>query len=283
MQRIMVCVDGSRPADRALRWAVQEAVLHRATIDLVHAYVIHPYAGVFGDTDRALATSRLDDVADRNRALLERVPWSSTMVDAAGAAAPALIDAARGAALVVVGARGAGGFPRLTLGSTAYRVAAHAPSPVAVIRSDDIAADGARSIVVGVDDAPVSRRALRWALEEAARRATDVTVVHTYLLPVDLAPAAVLDQRSFTRARAAARDAAAVLVERVVGAARIPAGVEVDRIIEAGPPAGALLNHAKGCLLVVGSHGKGGVSRAIFGSVSQQVLHHTDDPVVVVP
>jgi len=283
VERIAVGVDGSEAADRALQWAVAEAELHGAAIDLVHVYVIHPYASMFGDTDRTLAEARLDAVVDRNRGLLDRVRWSSTMVDAAGAAAGALIDAAVGADLLVVGSRGVGGFPHLALGSTAYRTAAHAPAPVAVVRSDERTTDGARPLVVGIDDAPVSRRALRWALEEAERRATSVTVVHSYLLPVDLAPAAVLDQRRFTRARAQARDAAGALVDRVVGAARIPAGVEVDRIIEAGPPAGALLDHAKGRLLVVGTRGQGTFSRAIFGSVSQQVLHHADHSVVVVP
>lgn len=283
MERIVVGVDGSDAADRALRWAVREAELHGATIDLVHAYVIHPYASMFGDTDRELAQGRLDTVIDRNRMLLDRVTWSSTLVDAAGSAAAALVAVADDAELVVVGSRGAGGFKRLTLGSTAYRTAAHAPSPVAVIAGDDTTADDDRPIVVGIDEAPVSRRALRWALDEAERRGAPVTVVHTYPLPVDLAPAAAVDQRRFERACAQARAAATDLVDRVVGAARIPAGVEVGRVIDVGPPAGALLEHADGGLVVVGTRGQSTFSRAVFGSVSQQVLHHADDPVVVVP
>lgn len=283
MERIAVGVDGSRAADRALHWAVREAELHEASIDLVHAYVMHPYASLFGDTDRNLAEARLDKVIERNRALLDRVTWSSTMVDTAGAAAAALVDAAKDADLVVVGSRGAGGFARLTLGSTAYRTAAHAPAPVAVIAGDDTGADGDRSIVVGIDDAPVSRRALRWALEEAACRSTSVTVVHGYLLPIDMAPAAALDQGRFERACAQARDAAADLIDRVVGAARIPPGVEVSKVVDAGTPAGTLLDHAENRLLVVGTRGQGAFSRAVFGSVSQQVVHHADHPVVVVP
>lgn len=283
MERFAVGVDGSRGADRALRWAVREAELHGATIELIHAYVIHPYAGMFGDTDRERARARLDEVIAHNRMLLGRVAWSSRLVDAAGSAAAALVDAAHDVDLVAVGARGSGGFARLTLGSTAYRTAAHAPAFVAVIAGDDTSGDGHRPLVVGIDHTPVSRRALRWALQEAERRASSVTVVHCYQLPVDLAPAAALDQRRFVRACAQAHAAATDLVDRVVGAAHIPEGVEVGRIIDAGPPAGALLDHAKGRLLVVGSRGQGALSRAVFGSISQQVLHHADDPVVVVP
>ena len=50
-----------------------------------------------------------------------------------GDPAAALLDAARGAALVVVGSRGLGGFSSLLLGSVGHHVAHHAPCPVVVI------------------------------------------------------------------------------------------------------------------------------------------------------
>jgi nucleotide-binding universal stress UspA family protein len=55
---------------------------------------------------------------------------------APGGPATALLDAAEGAALVVVGRRGVGGFGRLLLGSVADHVARHAPCPVVVVPGD---------------------------------------------------------------------------------------------------------------------------------------------------
>ncbi|HEX6255090.1 MAG TPA: universal stress protein [Euzebyales bacterium] len=283
MDRIVVGVDGSQAADRALRWAVAEAARHGALVDLVHAYVLHPYAGMFGEADRELARGRLDEVVERNRTVLDAVKWSATLTAASGAAAAALVDAAADADLAVVGSRGRGGFPRLTLGSTSYRVAAHAQVPVAVVPAASRGDDGRRPVLVGIDDAPASRRALRWAVEEAARRGTGLTAVHAYTLPADPAPQAALNQRLYDDVRVRAHAHARALVDRVVDDTQNPAGVHIRREVAVGPAAGVLLDRAVDHLLVVGTRGQGTFSRAVFGSVSQQVLHHTDDPVVVVP
>lgn len=283
MERIVVGVDGSHEADRALHWAVAEAQIRTAAVEVIHALVVHPYTPMFGDTDRDLAEARLKKVIDSNRDLLDRVTWSSSTVEVHGAAAAALVDAADQADLVVVGARGAGGFQKLSLGSTGYRTAAHASAPVAVVPGDRSDRDGGRSLVVGVDDTPASARALQWALDEAHLRGTSVTVVHSYLLPVEMAPAASFNPRTFEESREQVHTEAVALVERMVADAAVPQDVAVDRVVKAGSPAGVLLDLAGDRMLVVGTRGRGSFSRAVFGSVSQQVLHHATGPVIVVP
>ena len=82
---------------------------------------------------------------------------------------------------------------------------------------------------------------------------------------------------------AEARQSAEAVVEEALGAVDVPDGVKVERIVELGAAAGVLLDHHSDRLMVVGTRGQHAFGRALFGSVSQQVLHHTDDPVVVVP
>ncbi len=282
MGRIIVGVDGSHLADRALRWAVREAELRSAPIELLMGFVVHPYTAMFGGTDRDLAQSRLDQTAERNQALLARVKWSSTLVEA-GSAPEALLDAASDAELVVVGARGAGGFQQLVVGSTSYRVAAHAPVPVAVIPDGDPDQDGGRAITVGIDDSPPARNALEWALAEAARRAVGLVVIHSYLLPVSMSASGVLNQELYERAHRQAHDDATALLDEVVDAAAVPDDVTVERVVVVGTPADALLQTVGERLLVVGTRGHRTFGRMSFGSVSQQVLHHAKMPVVVVP
>lgn len=283
MGRIVVGVDGSRRADRALRWAIREAELRLAPLELVHTYVIHPYSALFGSTDRELAQARLDAVIERNRTTLERTTWSATLVDSGGSSAAGLLEAAAGAELVVVGARGSGGFKSLSLGSTSYRTAAHTSTPVAVVPGEFEERDGTRQIIVGIDGSPGATRALRWALDEAGRRAVSVTLVHGYLLPIDISTVGVVNEELLDRTRTHAHESATALVDSALDEVAVPRGVDIQRIVELGAPAGVLLEHADDLLTVVGTRGHGTFRRAVFGSISQQVLHHATGPVVVVP
>lgn len=150
MPRIVVGLDGSPQADRALHWAVREAELRQAAIAVVHCYVLHAGGVVLHTPDRELAEDRLTEIIDRNRGVLDRVRWTSETMGVLGSPSVGLVDAAEDADLIVVGARGSGGFQRLQLGSTGYRTAAHSTAPVAVIHDEgDDSEDGRRPLVVG--------------------------------------------------------------------------------------------------------------------------------------
>lgn len=134
-------------------------------------------------------------------------------------------------------------------------------------------------IIVGIDGSEPSRRALRWALDEARRRQGSVEVVHAWHFPVvDPYPyyGPELQPEVFEQA-------AGELVQAELAAVDT-AGVEVARHVTPAPAATALLEAAKGAdLIVVGSRGRGGFTGLLLGSVSTQVVHHAPCPVVVVP
>ena len=136
-------------------------------------------------------------------------------------------------------------------------------------------------IVVGIDGSEPSRRALRWAVEEARLRGAAVEAVHSWSPPfVGGYPytATMFEPAEFERA-------AAQLLDDVVGstdAAGLQAPIE-RRVVE-GPAARVLVDASKdAALLVVGSRGRGGFAGLLLGSTSQQVCHHATCPVVVIP
>jgi nucleotide-binding universal stress UspA family protein len=137
--------------------------------------------------------------------------------------------------------------------------------------------DVKRTIVVGVDGSIEGRRALDWALDEAATRDMKLLLVSG----IDLGMAGadpygggyVLTQLQ-EAGRAALDEAELVAKER---------GVETERRLETGSPSYALIEASKGAtLLVVGCRGHGGFTGMLLGSVSTACVHHAHCPVVVV-
>lgn len=289
MDLIVVGVDGSAPADTALRWAAQQARFLSAELLVVHAYGRRPGRGRSQDDNRALAEKLLASIVERNSDALEGVTWR-TYAASSGRGSPArvLMDEAEQADLIVVGSRGHGGFGELLLGSTSYRLAGRTQTPVVVLRADlRTAADEPPfpgDVVVGVDGSDTGDRALRWAAAEARRRDVTLHVLHAQPLPTHniygMGAVPNMDEE-----RALVIEEGEQILERAV--ARMQDALEdvtVATHCRVEPVANALVSFAgREHLIVVGSRGHGFVGGLMLGATSQQVLHHAQAPVVVVP
>jgi nucleotide-binding universal stress UspA family protein len=140
-------------------------------------------------------------------------------------------------------------------------------------------------ILVGIDGSDHSRRALEWAVNEAAIRHAPLTV-----LTVNQAVAGVWgrgpveypgDPDRATHAREAAQKQTDTILENAAAESR-PSSVRVEAVT--GFPAEELLRAAAGAdMIVLGSRGAGGFKRLRVGSVAHQVTHHAHCPVVIVP
>jgi nucleotide-binding universal stress UspA family protein len=144
---------------------------------------------------------------------------------------------------------------------------------------------GERStVVVGVDGSPESRVALRFALEDAARRGALLRVVTAYVSPEYWAAAYGLSalptvEEVVGEHEAVAREA----VDAVVADEPALADVPVEVVASPGPPARALIDQARGAeLLVLGHRGRGGFASALLGSVGLQCVLHALCPVTIV-
>ena len=142
MQRIVVGIDGSQGARRALEWAVGEAKLRDAHLVVVHAW-LEPAAVAVGSviTAGGVEPELFEETAGRTVADVLGAIDTAGLAQGieshvvAGAPARALLDMAKDADMVVVGSRGLGGFAGLLLGSVSQQVAHHATCPVVIIPS----------------------------------------------------------------------------------------------------------------------------------------------------
>ena len=278
---LLIGVDGSDGATAALRWGVEYAGRHELPVTVQAAWTYrdqhHLDAGMRFDLDDGSDDTERDLMAFVERALgpgthdLRLRTVCESGVDS-------LVEASTDADTVVVGARGAGGFKGLLMGSVSRELLHRSHCPVAVVREAAAATDG--PIVVGVDGSPTSRRALAWAHDEARSRRCQLVALHAWHIGY-----AGAVHPSGHLGRDAVRERAAALLDRELAEADITdLAAPVVRALEAGPAAGVLV-YASGTasLMVLGSRGHRTLTGLLLGSVADQVTRHAPSPVVVVP
>ncbi|WP_037603589.1 universal stress protein [Streptacidiphilus rugosus] len=137
--RVVVGVDGSTHGQAALRQALEEGALHGRTVVVVHAW--HPVPGGLSASAAAQQRRLRADAVSHELLVSETLAGEGQRFPEVAVGTRvvedhpvrALLDAAGGASLIVVGARGTGGYPGLELGSVALGVLHHATCPVCVV------------------------------------------------------------------------------------------------------------------------------------------------------
>jgi nucleotide-binding universal stress UspA family protein len=283
MDEIVVGMDGSPGAAAALRWAVRAGELRSRPVTAVMAWGLldqhHPGGDRHFDADYGDKQARETLATDVDTVLGPRAAGRIRLRTVCDLPARALLEAADGAEMLVVGARGLGGFRSLLLGSVTDQCLHHATCPVAVVRADTEAADPAGPVVVGIDGSADSAAALRWAIAEARHRDVPLLVVHAWQ-PALVGGDTFLPVPAESDAMA---EVAEHLAERLLGAEDTTGVTVRTRQVCQGAAAALLDAAADASVLVVGTRGQGGFAGLLLGSVSQHLARHAPCPTVVVP
>jgi nucleotide-binding universal stress UspA family protein len=281
---VVVGVDGSEESMRAVDMGLAEARLRRIPLRIVHAFIWPTLGVALGPAPGAPEGAGLENAAQhivdaacaRVRALHPDQEVHGEVV--VGAPASVLLHESTGAALVVVGDRGLGGFTGLLVGSVAVQLAHHCQAPILVARGVAVP-DG--SVIVGVDGSERGEAALAFAFDEASRRGLALTAVHAWQYPVHGEAGEMLPLVYDPEVVEA--EEARVLEESLAGWQEQYPDVVVHRRMVRGRSAGVLMQAStRGQLLVVGSRGHGGFVGLLLGSVSHQAIHHSACPVAIV-
>ncbi|MFG1755064.1 universal stress protein [Streptosporangium sandarakinum] len=277
---VIVAVDGSPDAARAVRWAADDAFRRRLPLRLVHVVERGPYdiprfsAPEWPGTLVVSGRRVLEEAENQARARQPTLEVTTELIE--GSRTRSLCEQAADAAQIVLGSRGLGGFASALLGSVSTYVAGHVRCPVVVVRPGG--EEYRREVVVGVDDSPQSDPALAYAFEQARARGCPLRAVHAWQLPVHaFAPDVTYDMDEVRRYQDR------MVREKLTAWREKLPEVQVIEDVSSAHPVDALVEaSADADLVVVGSRGMGTIGSAILGSVSRGVLHHARCPVAVV-
>lgn len=286
---VVVGVDGSKSADQAIDWAIEQGALEHRPLTLVHA--LGPLgtsgtawldqAGVnqrdILDAMRADGQSLLDTARDRvaRKAPDVEVHEVLRLVDPR----EALLDLSHRAAMLVLGSRGRGPVRSLVLGSVSVGVSRHASCPVVILRPHNPGVVR-RGVLVGADGTERSRASLEFAYRQASLRRLPLTVMHCFWD----AQGATSGPHSIPDSAEGFENERMVLSESLSGMTEKFPDVHVHTELARGLADDCLVR-ASGQMemVVVGFHHSGTVSGLVYGSVASTVLEHASCVVAVVP
>jgi len=281
---IVVGVDGSPSSNFAVCWAARDAAMRNVPLTLVHmlkafvptfAQIPMPTgAAVWQEDDGRRVLEEAIKIAQDATTTPGKIKISSEMNWSPPV--PKLVKLSNEAEMVVVGSNGRGAVGRLLLGSVSSAVVRNASCPVAVIHDDPVMPHPHQApVLVGIDGSPASELATAIAFDEASRRGVGLMALQTWS-DAEVFDFSVVD---WTAVKAEAERS---LAEGLAGWQELYPDVTVHRLVVRDRPARQLIEQSKlAQLVVVGSHGRGGLTGALLGSVSNAAVHAVHTPVIV--
>lgn len=285
---IIVGVDGSADAERALRWAAEQAALERRPLAVVAAAGIDQVGAVTWAGAAGSYVIPTSDLVEQVRVVAEGAAQSARELRPGlrvtahadhGDPREALIELSRDAHLVVVGSRGRGKLRSRLLGSVSTTVLRHAASPVVVCRPDS-PGSVRKGVLVGAEGTAEGQAVLEFAFQHASVRGLPLTVLHSFhdVLAAVNGPQLVSATEEFLE------DERLLLAESVAGFREKFPDVPVELQLARGFAHECLgADSERWHLIVVGRHPTDSVGRMVSATVATAVVERAHTTVAVIP
>jgi len=307
INRILFATDFSPCSEEALHYALHWAKVCEAQVDCISVLPIHHHLDMDGailqiylDEQRKIIHPKLQSLAT----YIQETFGPCVIHELSGIPHAVICHTAKevGADLIVMGTHGWSGIDRVLLGSTTERVVAHAPCPVLTIKTTSpqgkalsYATDkdiqdlriqpppetcSPHHVVVAVDFSDCSQDAVEYAFQIAREFDVNVTLVHvedlpSYSLDFNLT---YLETQKEKRLQAdkQMKELAGMFEEKGISATCVQKVPPVqEAILET-------IQETNANLLVMGTHGRTGLSRLLMGSVASGLLRKATIPIVTV-
>jgi nucleotide-binding universal stress UspA family protein len=277
-----VPLDGSEQARSALPYAL---TLAGETGTIVLLTVVPPDSAVDEETARSAPHLGLNLVAEELRQAGRQVEVQV----ASGDPAQEIVAAGKAAATIAIGSHGRGAIGRLIHGSVADAVARAATVPVLVVRAGQpgLAPAVISRLVLPLDGSPLAEAAIPVATALARRLGATLFLVRAVNIAEILPPAVGMGEAipfdAYDETAQELDTEAREYLEAMAGRLR-EEGFAVETKVLSGPPAAAIGEATRaGDVVVLCSNERSGVMRWLLGSVTEELMHSDDRPVMLVP
>lgn len=292
VKTVIVPLDGSELSQHAIHLAATLAAARRGSITLIHV-VDEP---AFSDLppamtaeDRANATQYLASVG---AAIDGRVPVETRILS--GDPTEELLRYADRTpeAMIAMSTHGRGGVGRVMFGSVADKVVRGSKVPVALVRDEhDTSQKQLRTILVPLDGSPLSETALPYAVELAEGTGATLALVRVIdpiwqsAFVVEVPESAFLSQDQVDEIEEQAHADARADLDTLATQLRAK-GLRVVWEVRTGRPddeIARVVETTGADLILMSTHGRGGIRRWAFGSITNELLHRGNTPILAIP
>ena len=292
--RMLIPLDGSKVAEQVLPYARFLAKALALPVDLLEVIdpdsltlLANPEQGRYIDT---LLAERMES----RKIYLETLARSFQGVRvkcSVGKGKPEEVVIEKAAAdentLIVMATHGRSGIQRWLLGSVADKILHGATNPLLLIRaSEQGKTDGEatlKTVVVPLDGSPLAEKVLPYVVDSAKKMNLEVILMRACALP----PSVGAEDYGFYQAElldkieADGRDYLAGKIKEIKGK-----GVEkVSSVVNIGFGAEEIITLARNTpdnFIAMCTHGRSGIKRWALGSVTERVVRHSEDPVLII-
>jgi nucleotide-binding universal stress UspA family protein len=272
--RIILAIDGSPQSTLAAK-----SLAHFGPVE----EVVLVHATALPDLDHPMITPELRDSVLQEVEAMPLIPEGSGSVQRIhqiGTPSQVILDTAKSAQadLIVLGARGLSPVKELVLGSVSHRVLLHASCSTLIIKTP---LENLHHILVPIEGVEDAERIMTFFDKLQIPYPIHLTFMTVWPQPrlpwpVTLGQSQLLEERALEHAQE--------MVEHIASQFK-KGNRQTSSVIGLGDPAFAILEQAQTLqpnLLMVGSHGRKGMTRFLLGSVSHKLVHQAQCPVLVV-
>jgi nucleotide-binding universal stress UspA family protein len=295
--RILIPLDGSKTAEKVLPYArFLAGSLNRPVELLAVVDIVEMATHMSADRARYLDTMIEDSVRNSEqylRGVAGTFPGANTKCTVEkGKAEQVIIEtaAADKGTLITMATHGRSGINRWLLGSIAEKVLRGAPNPLLLVRATDEAkADlvaTLKSIVVPLDGSELAESVLPTVAELAKTLKLEVVLFRAYSIPYSAYSSAegsyAVDYEELLKAM---REEAVDYLEKKTVAVKKLGIDKVSCVAKEGFAADEIISLSRKSpdnLIAMCTHGRSGVKRWVLGSVTETVVRHSADPVLVI-